>query len=230
MNKTKEKRYVYIIVFVIFILLTTSTYAYYTDHHATMNEFTVGQVKISLTEPQYDTSSNAGNRTSIPPNHTIVKDPTVKNTGKSDCYLFMEVDIPRTTRPFVDSAGQKLPREWKDIFTYTVNPGWILVSETVDDTIRSPYTRRTYAYAKETVLTPLAPNKSVSLFQNGTIKSENFIETGTEYDQNFNIPVRAYAIQTTDIVNTDKANDIGVTNPTQVFNIIKNQLHTEGRI
>ncbi|MGN0633286.1 MAG: TasA family protein [Oscillospiraceae bacterium] len=64
--------------------------AYLTDKDEVTNTFTVGEVKIDLTEPNY----NLDNAKDIVPNQTITKDPTVTNTGKNDAIVFLKVTVP----------------------------------------------------------------------------------------------------------------------------------------
>lgn len=65
--------------------------AYLTDTDEVTNTFTVGNVLIDLTEPNYPGNDKT---TDIVPNQEIKKDPKVTNTGKNDAIVFMKVTVP----------------------------------------------------------------------------------------------------------------------------------------
>lgn len=212
----------YILLFIVFILLSGGyTLSYYTDHNNVVNEFRAGNVHIELSETEYDRPSNRDKRNDIPPGHEFIKDPSVKNTGKSDCFVFVEISIPKSDRLFIDEKGQKLPEMKREMFSYSVNPEWILINETINNTCAE----RVYAYAIDNKLIPLRPGEKTDVIKNGTIKTADFIETGKTAD--YIIPVRAYAVSTTDIINSGNPNNQGCIDPLQVYRVIRNQKSCE---
>lgn len=126
----------------------------------------------------------------------------------------------------------------KDLFKHEVNAAnWILVEDKVGD----GYHEYVYAYAtgKDAAtgkMTALKKNqKTPSLFTNDRIRTINLVEdewakqNGCVTTENikFNIPVRAYSIQTTDLILTDQPNDTGKTDPATVWKIVKGQVNSK---
>ncbi|MGN1129703.1 MAG: SipW-dependent-type signal peptide-containing protein [Candidatus Flemingiibacterium sp.] len=73
------------------VAIVGGTLAYFTDTtEAKVNEFTVGNVDIDLTEPKWDKD---GNHT-LMPGTSYAKDPTIKVGEKSqDAYVFLKLDM-----------------------------------------------------------------------------------------------------------------------------------------
>ena len=65
--------------------------AFLTDTQTLTNVFTIGGVKISLTEPTWD-STGKTKATNITPKVKVEKDPTITNTGTNDDYVFMNMN------------------------------------------------------------------------------------------------------------------------------------------
>ena len=115
-----------------------------------------------------------------------------------------------------------LPISYRDIYSYEVNPNWLLVDEFVTDKGNKPNVKRVYAFASRRGMSKLPPGEETTvLFKNNDIFTANFIETG--YLEKFHMPIKAYAIQTTDLINTDGSN----TNDAQVvWELVKNRAYT----
>ena len=64
--------------------------AYLTDNEAKTNEFTVGNVDIDLTEPNWD-ETGAAEAADVYPGEPLAKDPTVKNIGANPCFVRVSV-------------------------------------------------------------------------------------------------------------------------------------------
>lgn len=82
---------------VMLLLLSTTvsgTVAYLSDVREVTNEFSFGDVKVTLTEAQW-TAEGGGPRTLTPGTH-VVKDPVVENAGQSPCYVRVTVAIGDT--------------------------------------------------------------------------------------------------------------------------------------
>lgn len=73
------------------ILGVGGTLAYFTAEDTATNTFTVGNVKIDLTEPNWVTSGS-GDAPEVYPGEALTKDPTVTNTGKNPCFVRVKVD------------------------------------------------------------------------------------------------------------------------------------------
>lgn len=66
-----------------------STISYFNSKDTADNVFTVGDVKISLTEPSWDPDADHV----IAPNAMFEKDPQVTNIGKTPAYVRMNIEI-----------------------------------------------------------------------------------------------------------------------------------------
>lgn len=67
-----------------------ATVAYFTDTDAKDNTFTVGNVDITLTEPNWE-SSGSVDAPDVYPGEPLAKDPTVTNSGKNPCFVRISV-------------------------------------------------------------------------------------------------------------------------------------------
>lgn len=66
------------------------TLAYFTDSDAAENTFTVGNVDIALTEPDWEAKGKAEAET-VYPGEPLAKDPTVENIGANPCFVRVSV-------------------------------------------------------------------------------------------------------------------------------------------
>ena len=67
-----------------------ATMAYFTDTDAKDNIFTVGNVDITLTEPNWDKSGEV-DAPDVYPGEPLDKDPTVTNDGSNPCFVRISV-------------------------------------------------------------------------------------------------------------------------------------------
>ena len=86
------------------------TLAYFTDTDNADNVFTVGNVDIVLTEPNWD-EENAVN---MYPGEVVSKDPTVTNVGSNPCLLRVKIEWPENVDLdyFTDGVEYKLGENW----------------------------------------------------------------------------------------------------------------------
>lgn len=105
------------------VAVVGGTLAYFTDEANAKNEFTVGNVDIDLTEPNWEKTGKEEAKDAYP-GEPLAKDPTVTNTGKNPCFVRVSVSnldqfgddgtiIYRTD--YVDNA---LSREWTEYDGY----------------------------------------------------------------------------------------------------------------
>lgn len=99
------------------IALVGGTLAYFTDEDAETNVFTVGNVDINLTEPNWGTT---GEKEAVDayPGEALAKDPTVKNIGKNPCFVRVSVTglDQYETMPIIyrtDYVDYKLGTNWE---------------------------------------------------------------------------------------------------------------------
>ena len=155
--------------------------AYLTDYEKVSNEFTVGKVDIELKEPEWKPEENK----KIEPSKVIHKDPQITNTGTNDAFVYMEVSIPMANVEAAAENGERLGKKVQELFSFEAKDSWMQLS------VQNAESRRTYTYAYKKILKP--QETSEALFD--TVKFLNLIE-GQLDGQTFEIPVRAYAIQT----------------------------------
>lgn len=180
-----------------------STFAYFVDRDSVTNNFTVGDVEISVSEPNWDPDTG----TDITPNKVMKKDPKITNDGANDAFVFMRVTVPRATVKTANADGTLNEKANQDLFTYTTNSGWKLI-ESSNGTLSSEYV---YAYAGDK-MTVLSPGQTTgTLFD--TVKFINIIEEQLD-GQDLDIIIDTMGIQTA---------DLGTENPNEIYNIILNQ-------
>ena len=165
--------------------------AYLTDTDEAVNTFTVGEVNIGLSEPNWD-ATEAENVWS---GKTIEKDPQVTNEGENKAYIYLAVEIPKANVITADAAGNKLPQQETQLFTLNeLSESWTEIDRIVDEGAASNF--YLFAYNEE-----VAPGASTeALFKSVTVA--NLIEgqivdnpNTTENEAAMNINVTAYAIQ-----------------------------------
>lgn len=67
------------------------TLAYFTDKEDATNTFTVGNVNITLTEPNWE-GTGSQDAPEVYPGEALAKDPTVKNVGANPCFVRIKVE------------------------------------------------------------------------------------------------------------------------------------------
>ena len=202
-RKISSKKNVFIAAALIALMAIGSTFAYFVDRDSVTNNFTVGDVEISVSEPNWDPDEG----TDITPNKVIKKDPKITNEGANDAFVFMRVTVPRATVKTANYDGTLNSRANQDLFTFTANSGWKLIKSD-NGAFSSEYV---YAYAGDK-MTVLAPGSSTgTLFD--TVKFINIIEEQLD-GQDLDIVIETMGIQTA---------DLGTESPVEIYNIIMNQ-------
>lgn len=175
--------------------------AYLTDTDTASNQFTVGQVKIDLQEPNWDAATDEnGNKIpdyaeNIVPNATITKDPQVKNVGSNDAYIYLKVTVPAKSVITAGADGTLInegrPQDTQ-LFTYTAKANWTeITSQRKTNTNEAGETESyTYVYYYNEKVAPNATTET--LFD--TVTFANVIEEQIDLS-NHQIDIDAYAIQ-----------------------------------
>ena len=202
-EKISSKKNVLIAGALIALMAIGSTFAYFVDRDSVTNSFTVGDVEISVSEPNWDPDEG----TDITPNKVIKKDPKITNEGVNDAFVFMRVTVPRATVKTASDDGTLNAKANQDLFTFTANNGWKLIKSD-NGTLSTEYV---YAYAgdKMTVLKPGASTPTIF----DTVKFINIIEEQLD-GQDLDIVIETMGIQTA---------DLGTESPIEIYNIIMNQ-------
>ena len=207
--------------------------AYFTDQDTRTNVFTVGNVALELNEEHFTDGQLA--RADV----RLAKDPTVKNTGKNDEFVFLEVKVPKRLVTLLGTNGQKTgAKAANEVFGFfaegssqTVSgssnfsyngrtaaaDGWVFLSkeEAADeDTYIFGYSRR------------LSPGEeTVSLFDSFALRS--FIEEEIEGGSSLTVPVNAYGIQADSLDGVsglpDSDSDLTAQNLGDIFAICRNK-------
>ena len=191
------------------VLLVGSSFAFFMDRESVTNPFTVGNVKITVTEEHFDETTARD----ITPNKVIPKDPVVTNTGVNDVYAFVSVKVPKANVETANADGTLNAAKNQDLFTYKVNDNWKLIkTNDADD-----HTEYIYAYSNaDGSLKKLAKNEKT----NAVFDSVKFINIVDEQQSgvNLSIDVNGIGIQTA---------DLGTDNPLQIYGIAVNHSKAE---
>ena len=206
MNKKKT---ILAAVVLLLVFVVGGAIAYFTDTDTKTNTFTIGNVDITLTEPNWSTTDSNSNNVpdaaeNLMPGQSVAKDPTINNVStKNPAYVFAKVEVPCTT---VTS-----PATPEEMFTYTVNTGWTELSTAAVACTSGGTATHVYYYGSNGTLTSLAAaadsstptSTSTAVFSNVTLLSTL---TGNEgLTGNKNVVVTGYGIQTQGLASTTPA-------------------------
>ena len=186
--------------------------AYFTDHEAETNTFTVGEESLDLTEPNW----NPSNGQHITPAKTIAKDPKATNDGINPEYVFMTVAVPYENVVTVNADGSRKAAADTELFSYTVNSGWTEIGTVKKDAATKTVTH-TYVYGTSAKCTALNKDESTpALFNNVTFA--NIVEKQGMENEQLDIAVDAYGIQSADV-------NGGKTAPADIWKVLQTQLN-----
>lgn len=206
MKKSMKTKSAIIALMLVACLAVAGVSAYFTDAAAATNTFTIGEVSLELTEPDW-----VEPEIPVVPNQTVEKDPTIKNDGKNSEYVFLTVAVPYANVVVADADGTKKDAADTELFSYTVNSGWEEIGTAVK---ANGVVTHTYAYGSETELTALAVNGTTpALFDSVTFA--NVIEGQNLESTTQKIEIKAYGIQSENIGDSKV--------PSAVWTIICNQ-------
>ncbi len=194
MNKSSKskKRFKSIVsLLLVTAILITGALAYLTATDSKENKFTVGNVSIELTEPNW----NEENGKNIVPGESIAKDPQIENTGLNDAYVYIMVTVPKKDQITVNENGEEVVKDNLQLFTYDVNENWTLIKSKSDDANENNY----YVYAYNTTL---ASNVTTEpLFTEVTFA--NIVSDQIPSTEELQILVNGYAIQSDSVYNAE---------------------------
>ena len=167
----KKKKTILAALVLLLVVAVGGAIAYFTDTDEKTNTFTIGNVDISLTEPNWDTTDSDSDGVpdasqDLMPGQSVVKDPTINNLStKNSAYVFAKVVVPCTT--------ETTPQE---IFTYTVNTGWTELTSAAVACTSGGTATHVYYYGTGGTLTALAkaanastPTSTPALFSEVTL-------------------------------------------------------------
>ncbi|MBQ6251966.1 TasA family protein [Ruminococcus sp.] len=214
------------------LLLCSLAVAYFTDHDTKNNVFTVGNVALELNEEHFIDGQLA--RADI----RIDKDPTVKNTGKNDEFVFLEVKVPKGEITLLGSDGKPAaPKSSQELFSFfggsgaqTVSgsdnfaynsstssaDGWVFLEKT------AAADEDTYVFGYSTAISP--DEETVSLFDKFALRK--FIEEEIAGGTKLTVPVNAYGIQASSLDGVSglpESGSLSVQNLKDIFEICRNK-------
>lgn len=161
------------------------------------NNFSFSNAEIELTEPEWDKEPEDK---IVYPGAVYSKDPTVKNAGSNDLYVYLEVKIPKgEVRTVETEDGKETVREaaLHDLLTYNINDShWVKIIDNEKDGDKDYYTKDDYHVCVYAYTHELGAGMTTEepLFEKVTF-SEDIVESELGKNTIFNMPVTAYAIQ-----------------------------------
>lgn len=157
------------------------------------NIITAGSVEGKLMERNWEPE----NAKHLHPLESTPKDPSVKNTGDNDAYIFLEVRVPVENISVVDGNGKKTVRQAHELFTFKADTeNWELISRNMD----KGAVRYVYGYKKA-----VSPKEETApLFEEVT--AVNYLEGELNALKTYNVEVNCKMIQSN--VETDKLPEV----------------------
>ena len=159
------------------------TCAYFTSTDQTVvNVFTPGTVHGELKETDWQEKSGEH----MLPGESRRKNPSVKNVGTLEAWMFLEVEIPIKKIALVDSeTRRKVPEKNTELFTFEAGKNWELVEQTKEEESMH------YVYGYRNPVAPL--QETDSLFEE--ITAVPYLEGSLNVQEMLSVPVTAKAIQ-----------------------------------
>ena len=196
--------------------------AYFTDYEEVTNSFTYGQVELELTEPNWDEDLAQ----QVVPNETFAKDPTIKNIGVNDMFVFVEVVVPYENIITANLDGTRKAAADTELFFYDLNGNWTELTQNAVDKNGNAYpvidpqnktVTHLYVFGTQVKSTAVKYGESVTPFTEVT--AANAIESQGLENKAVDMLVKAYAIQSENLVTSGN----GITNPYEVWEVFVNQ-------
>lgn len=179
------------IVIALAILGYSTVKAYYTHEDKVTNRFKVGELEVSVTEPNYEDNKI------VKPGDEIIKDPTFSNVGEVDSYIRAQIYVPISKDIKYVDADEKIitPTEEIEIISYEINDGWVEVTEDgfsgiYEDDNGNKYNVYTYKYVKNEEEQIIAAGETIEQPIFNKVKVINYLDM----DKNTNIKVHVSAI------------------------------------
>ncbi len=171
--------------------------AYFTDNEEAVNTFTFGNVDIELTETKWPTND----RFDVVPGVAYEKNPVVKNIGKNEAWIKVDVTLSDATA-FIAAATKYNITDLSTIFTIAddFDTEWVLAE------VKQPTAENdtlTYSYYYRKLLEKEADTGA--LFTAVTIPKQFNNADMNAIGDNFTITVTAHAMQDANFANVQDA-------------------------
>jgi predicted ribosomally synthesized peptide with SipW-like signal peptide len=185
----------------VMLLICSLAVAYFTDYDTKTNVFTVGNVALELNEEHFTDGQLV--RADV----KLDKDPTVKNTGTNDEFVFLEVKVPKGEITLLGSDGRpSAAKSLQELFSFfgssgaqavsgsdnfayngstSSSEGWVFLEKA------AAANEDTYVFGYSTAVSP--GEETISLFDKFALRK--FIEEEIAGGTKLKIPVNAYGIQ-----------------------------------
>lgn len=109
-----------------------TTMAYLTDKEEAQNAMTIGNVDITLTEPNW-TATGEAEAEDLYPGEAVAKDPTVKNIGKNPAFVRIKLEMPESVQfTFRTDYQDGISADWAEYDGYYYYKGVLPAGETAD--------------------------------------------------------------------------------------------------
>ena len=176
----KKRKLLLAAIALLLVLFIGGTAAYFTDTEEVTNTFTLGNIDITLTEPNFDSNDALG----LMPGASVTKDPRVNNIGNAPAYVFIKVVEPCYN-------GNK-------VFTYTPDSSWAVVGSAGTCGASATETTTVYGYGSSAAMTELQASNSTSALFSSVVLNSNLDATAINalnQRTSIEIVLTAYAIQ-----------------------------------
>lgn len=189
-----KKKYLIAAIAILAITFTIqSSIAYFNAKDSQENVFTVGDIKITLTEDKW----NPDEEHIMSPGVSFDKNPTVNNVGKNPAYV--RIVLKLTNYSVLKNAVDIVDYDVSNIFEGYDASKWLLAKTDVDtakDTI-------TYTYNYHRILN--VNESSDALFEKVSFPDELDISKLSELSEDLAIEIKADAIQSDSFDSVDEA-------------------------
>lgn len=182
-----------LVVCLVAVAIVGGSLAYFTDEEEATNTFEVGNVDITLTEPNWDAAlKEDAKAATLIPGRVIAKDPTITVEATSQrAYTFMKVQL---SADFVDLLTKYATAQKIDLTTEAGQKA--LIAAWFSSTVKPKIMKLdlTDKYVILGVLSPKDPGDAVTYFDAVTVPADvdgSMIKENGEYK----IYITAYAIQ-----------------------------------
>lgn len=207
----KRKISVVIALLMCMILAFGSTFAYLSATDNEINTVTIGKVEIDVVEdlwsqlPDTDGDGIPDAAEAVIPNQSVTKDPSIKNTGNNEAYVYLSVEVPNKNITSFNPDGTPAnggAATDTDLFNYEINDGWTLIGSKTE----AGKTIYTYGYEEKLAVGAETPTLFDKVTVVNTSEGQGFEETVQD------IVINGYAIQ------SDNVGDL-----LNAWNVINNQ-------
>lgn len=178
-------------VIILTILGYNTVKAYYTHEDKITNKFKVGELEISVTEPNYEDNKV------INPGDEITKDPTFSNVGEVDSYIRAQIYVPisKDIKYVDENENIVTPTEEIEIVSYEINDGWEEVTDDAflgvyEDENGNKYNVYTYRYVQDGQEQIVSVGETIEQPIFSKVKVFNYLDI----DKNTNIKLHVSAI------------------------------------